>query len=91
MTGRAVEDTRMHPRWMQNKEWASGRITCKAGTAALLTWILAGVSNALIWTITILIWRYERDAVKAMALFCGIGLGRTVEQEVSLQGPPVLF
>ena len=73
--------------WMQNKEWASGRITCKAGTAALLTWILAGVSNALIWTITILIWHYERDAVKAMALFCVIGpwvvgLGHTAELEI---------
>ncbi len=61
--------------WVLNKEWASGRITSKSGTRAIGAWIFAGLSNALIWTVTILIWHYDRDSIKIAAFFCPIGIG----------------
>lgn len=61
--------------WMQDKEWASGRIRSHAGAATAGLWIMAVLANGLSWTVMILFWRAdERDFVKVAALFCALAL-----------------
>jgi hypothetical protein len=61
--------------WMNNKEWASGRIPCKTGRAVVLLWVMAVLSNGLIWTTMLILWRNtnERNALKVVALFSLLG------------------
>lgn len=63
--------------WMNNKEWARGRISSHSGAAVIVVWVFAGLSNALIWTATYLFHaeQGEHDVMKVMALFCAIGVG----------------
>lgn len=45
----------MEPPWLQNKEWASGRIRCKTGAAVIAIWIVAVVANGFVWTVMMLV------------------------------------
>ncbi len=66
----------MEPPWLKNKEWATGRIRCKTGTAVIAIWIMAVVANGFVWTVMMLV-RGDPDEggiVKVLLLFALVGL-----------------
>jgi hypothetical protein len=77
MTDRAGEASSGEAPWMEQKDWACGRIRSIGVAKVVLCWVIAALWNGFVWTWMMLIWGdpEERAVVKVLALFGLIGLG----------------